>query len=435
MLSPFLDQDLKIIRVGGRLDHGKFSEDQKHPMVLPNCHFTKVLMREIHERNLHAGQLATLAIARQKFWPIRGRQIIKQQIRQCIRCFRARPKMVSQPMGSLPSTRITPSPTFHHTGVDYCGPFTIKSSSLRNAKTELAYVAVFVCFATKAVHLELVSRLSTDAFLSAFDRFVSRRGLPSVMHSDRGTNFVGAANKMKDFYKFLQGLPDDDKFRRFFLDNEIQWNFIPPRTPAFGGLWEALVKSFKHHFTRIAGEAHLTFEEFDQLDCKIEAILNSRPLTPLSEDPDDFTALTAGHFLIGRPLVSKPEHDLKSANINRLTRWQRITHMQQHFWHRWSQEYLHQLQVRTKNYQDITPVVEGQLVLLEIENQPPTSWPLGRITAIFPGKDGITRVAKIKTLKSKLRTEKDDTEKNFTFYERPVTKIALLPTETEKNQL
>jgi hypothetical protein len=272
MLSPFLDQDLKIIRFGRRLDYVVSSEDQKHPMVLPNSHFTKVFMREIPERNLNTGQLATLAIARQKFCPIRGRQIVKQRIRQCIRCFRARPKMVS-------------------------------------------------------------------------------------------------------------------------------------------------------------------IEEFDQLDCKIEAILNSHPLTPLSKDPDDFTALTAGHFLIAHPLVSKPEHDLKSANINRTTRWQRFTHIQQHFWRRWSQEYLHQLQIRTKNYQDTTPVVEGQLVLLEVETQPPTSWPLGRITAIFPGKDGITRVARIKTPKSKFRAEKDDNYTHFTFNERPVTKIALLPTETEGNQL
>ena len=420
-MSPFWDFQLLLIRVGGRLDNAQCSEDQKHPILLPNCHLTKMIIREIHEKNLHAGQLSTLGIVRMKYWPVRGRQIVKQQIHKCVKSFRARPKMIAQFMGSLPAPRVTPTPAFYHTGVDYCGPFNVKVSSIRSARTEVAYVALFVCLATKAIHLEIVSKLSTDAFFCAFDKFVSRRGLPHSMHSDHGLNFVGANNEMKEFYELLRKSSTQSEVHRYFLDQEVEWHFIPPPAPEHGGLWEAGVKSFKHHFTRVAGNSLLTFEEFDQLKAKIEAILNSRPLTALGEDPDDLAALTAGHFLIGRPLVSKPERDVSSQPVSRLQRSQRVTQMQQHFWQRWSQDYLHQLQIRTKNYKDKIPISEGQLVLLHVDNSPSMMWPLGRKIKIYPGKDGITRVASVKAEKST--------------YERPVTKLALLPIDNDDDQL
>jgi hypothetical protein len=183
------------------------------------------------------------------------------------------------------------------------------------------------------------------------------------------------------------------------------------------------VKSFKHHFYRIATNALLNFEEFDRLKSRIEAILNSRPLTAISDDPSDLSALTAGHFLIGRPLTTLPNRDMTSSPINRLQRWDRVVQMQQHFWQRWSRDYLHQLQVRTKNYKDVAPVATGQLVLIHVDNCPPMRWPLGRITRIYPGKDGITRVASIKTSHAKEELQ------------RPVEKLALLPISPEDEQL
>jgi Family of unknown function (DUF5641) len=325
--------------------------------------------------------------------------------------------MTKQFMGQLPLDRVTPSPVFYNTGVDYCGPFDMKISQTRNAKTQKIYVALFVCLATKAIHMEVVTELSTQAFFAVFDKFTSRRGLPHTMHSDNGLNFVGAQNDLRELYKFLSQSTTQEDIRHYLAQNEIEWHFIPPRAPEHGGLWEAGVKSMKHHFHRVAKNALLTFEEFDRLKSRIEAILNSRPLTAISHDPSDLSALTAGHFLIGRPLVAKPEKDLTQISINRLQRWERVIQMQQHFWNRWSREYLHQLQVRTKNYKDVVPVTTGQLVLLHIDNLPSMQWPLGRITNIYPGKDGVTRVASVRTAKSS--------------YERPVTKLALLPIDLD----
>ena len=418
-LDPIWDPKLKLMRVGGRLNRAeKCDEDQKHPIILPKCHFARLLVREIHQQNLHAGINATHSFIRLRYWPVQTKNLVRTEVKKCVKCFRARPKMIDQMMGQLPPKRVTPSPPFENTGVDFCGPFDMKVSKIRSAKTIKSYVSVFVCLSTKAIHLEVVTDLTTEAFLAAFDKFVSRRGLPRSMFSDNGLNFVGASNKLAQLYEFLAKNTTQNEIREYLARQEVQWNFIPPRAASQGGLWEAAVKSMKHHFYRVASNALLTFEEFDRLKSKIEAILNSRPLTAISEDPSDLTALTAGHFLIGRPLIAKLDADLTDISITKLQRWDRVVQMQQHFWNRWSREYLHQLQVRTKNFKEIVPVSIGQLVLLQIDNCPSMNWPLARIIDIFPGKDGITRVAKLRTAKST--------------YERPVSKLALLPIDLEE---
>ena len=419
-LDPMWDSNLKLLRVGGRLNRAtQCTENQKHPIILPSCHFARLIIREAHESNLHAGQNATHSFVRLRYWPIRAKNIVKQEVHRCVKCFRARPRMTEQLMGQLPPERVTPSPPFYNTGVDFCGPFDMKVSKLRTAKTIKSYVSIFVCLSTKAVHMEIVTDLTTEAFLAAFDKFVSRRGLPHSMSSDNGLNFVGANNELKKLYKFIAIDTTQNEIRNYLAKQEICLNFIPPRAPSQGGLWEAAVKSMKHHFYRVASTALLTFEEFDRLKSKIEAILNSRPLTALSEDPSDLSALTAGHFLIGRPLIAKPDRDFTQHAITRLQRWDRVVNMQQNFWQRWSRDYLHQLQVRTKNYKSIVPVSVGQLVLMHVDNCPSMHWPLGKIIDIFPGKDGVTRVAKIRTA--------------TTTFERPINKLALLPMDLDEN--
>ena len=308
---------------------------------------------------------------------------------------------------------MTPAPPFTHTGVDYAGPLTIKMSTIRNAKQTKAYVAVFVCFAVKAIHLEIVSDLTTEAFLACLDRFIARRGLPQTIHSDNATNFQGACNKLRDLYKFLTNKSTQQNISAHLRSQEIQWEFIPPSAPAFGGLWEAGVKSFKHHLVRVVGEQVLTFEELCTISCRIEAMLNSRPLTALKTDPNDLEALTPGHFLIGRPL----NRDHSSTQANRFHRWERLVSFQQHMWARWSKEYLHQLQTRTKNYKDKLTVNVGQLVLVQNENFPPLQWPLGKIICINPGEDRLTRVAIIKTAKGIIK--------------RQINKLAFLPIDME----
>ncbi|GFV05357.1 integrase catalytic domain-containing protein [Trichonephila clavipes] len=246
-------------------------------------------------------------------------------------------------MGSLPRERVNPSFPFLHTGIDYCGPFFIRYKHQKGYLPKI-YVAIFVCLASKAVHLEIVSDLTTDAFLATLKHFVARRGKCATISSDNAKNFVGANRELKRLHNLLK-FPEE-KLSSYLSSEGISWNFMPPRAPNFGGLWEAGVKSFKFYLKRAVGNLKLTLEEFLTIITQIEGILNSRPITPLSEDIDDLEVLTPGHFLIGRPITSISEPNLLDKTENTLSRWQKLTKIVQHIWTKWSRDYLNNLQQR-----------------------------------------------------------------------------------------
>ena len=194
------------------------------------------------------------------------------------------------------------------------------------------------------------------------------------------------------------------------------WKFIPERSPHFGGLWEVAVKSFKLHLKRVASNVKLTFEEMTTLLAQIEACLNSRPLTPLTSDPDGIEILTPGHFLIGHPLMALPDPAFSYRPISLLRRWHLCQQMVRHFWQRWSSEYLSTLNKYTKWCHPTRNVSVGDLVILREDNIIPGKWPMARVVQVYPGKDGLVRVVTVKTAQGT--------------YKRPITKIAvLLPIE------
>lgn len=187
------------------------------------------------------------------------------------------------------------------------------------------------------------------------------------------------------------------------LEDGIDWRFIPPRSPHFGGLWEAAIKVAKNHILRTIGLSTLSFDELRTLICQVSAIMNSRPLCSISENPQDMETLTPAHFLTGAPLTSVVEPDISILNIHRLDRWQKVCYMQQQFWKRWSTEYLTLLQQRTKWQAKTNNISIGAMVLLKDENQPPLKWQLGRVTDIIKGQDGVVRVAVVRTSNGVLR--------------------------------
>lgn len=394
-LDPFLSPD-GILLVGGRLKFSSYPFSKRHPAILhANHHLSKLLVESEHLRLLHAGPQHMLASLRERYWIIGGRNLCKKVSRTCVTCFRHSPKSVNPIMGNLPSCRVERSYTFQHTGLDFCGPFLVKDKKGRGSKNTKCYICVFICLATKAIHLELVSSLTTDSFLQCLRRFVSRRGKPSDLYSDNGSNFVGARSLLQELGGFLRN--NEKTLTTFAVDNELVWHFIPSYSPHFGGIWERAVRSAKNHLRRVVGNNSFVFEDFITLLAQIECVLNSRPLTPLSCAPEDLTPLTPGHFLIGHAMCAVPESDVVDVNPNRLDRFQHVQQLAQHFWQRWSQEYLQLLQQRHK-WQGGSPELPiNTMVLLKQNRLPPLHWRLGRIVELHPGKDGVSRVASVRT--------------------------------------
>ncbi|GFX93539.1 integrase catalytic domain-containing protein [Trichonephila clavipes] len=240
-------------------------------------------------------------------------------------------------MGDLPKQRITQTRPFEIVGIDFAGPILTKCQHLRKANKFKSYICLFICLATKAVHLELVSTLSTDAMLAALRRFIARWSSSSIKLAKRH-----------------------------------------------------LIKTCKGHL--------LSFEELSTLLCQIEACINSRPLVPLSSDPADIRALTPGHFLIGEPLLEIPESkSITNTSLSLSCRWKSLLKLRQHFWDRWHKEVLHHYQSRPKWKASQSEVQVGNLVLISEDNRPPLSWPMARILKLIPGKDGTNRVAILQT--------------------------------------
>ncbi|GBL67723.1 hypothetical protein AVEN_12094-1 [Araneus ventricosus] len=325
-LNVFLDDD-DLIRVGGRLTKSELSFDQKHPILLPRDHnLTNIIMEHFHIKNLHVGTQTLLHLVRQEYWPLNGRNNARRIVQECLKCYKAKPKLEEQIMALLPREKVAVNSPFTNTGIDLCGPFCIKYKNQRKGIFNKVYVAIFVCFSTRAVHLEILTDLTSDALIATlkrfFARFFARRGICTTIFSDNATNFVGANSELRKFYQLFRNLPDN--LALYLVSQSISWKFLPPRSPNFGGLWEVGAKSFKHHLKRTVGNLKLTTEEFLTVLNQIEVVLNSRPLIPLSSDPNEFSNLTPGHFLIGRPSSSILEPQLVNVSNNRLSSWQKV---------------------------------------------------------------------------------------------------------------
>uniref|UniRef100_A0A1I8N0I0 Integrase catalytic domain-containing protein n=1 Tax=Musca domestica TaxID=7370 RepID=A0A1I8N0I0_MUSDO len=251
--------------------------------------------------------------------------------------------------------------------------------------------------ATKAVHLEVVTDLTTEAFIGALKRFVSRRGKCQILYSDNATNFVGAKNQLDEFNEAVFGEKGKKIIAQTCSREGIDFQFIPPRAPHFGGLWEAAVKSVKKLLLRTTSSASLNHEELETVVIEIETILNSRPLTPISDDPNYLAALTPGHFLVGEPLTAQVDPSANQSPTSLTSRWKVVSQIRHEFWKRWSTEYLNTLQERKKWRTPCPNVETGQLVIIKEDKMPVKQWPLGRITRTYKGNDGAVRVVDVKT--------------------------------------
>ncbi|XP_073941239.1 uncharacterized protein [Choristoneura fumiferana] len=408
-LNAFIDE-CQLLRVGGRIDKSNHPYNKRHPILLDSKHhLTKLLFRFEHERLMHAPPQLLLTSIRDQYWPLGGRKLARLIYNHCVRCRRYNAKSMTNIMGNLPVERVEPDFPFKAVATDFAGPFLITDRKGRGCKITKCYLCIFVCLRYKCLHLEPVSELSRDAFILTLKRFIARRGLPNLIYCDNATNYVAAAKEIKAFFEF-----NNEYFSDFAAQRGIEFRFSPVYAPSFNGLAESSIKSAKLHLRRILGQTHLTFEELASLFAQIEAILNSRPLCPLSPSPNDFQPLTPAHFLIGRPLTSLPSPSFGDSNSSRLNRFQRLEELRNHFWRRWSNEFIAELQQRRKWRVKCRDLRIDDLVLIKDET-PPLYWRLGRVSKLFPGSDGIPRVADVKTARGTIR--------------RALNRLCLLPTD------
>jgi hypothetical protein len=291
-LDPFFDFDLQLIRVGGRLKNAPKCVVAQQQILLPyDHHISKLILVAEHRKSAHSGPEHLVSMVRQKYWPVKCRLMAKKIISDCFDC-RRRTCLPAIPfMADLPCERVAGfTRPFQFTGVDYFGPMLVKRARSRIKR----WGCLFSCLVTRAIHCELADSLETDDFLLVLRCFISRRGKPQQIFSDNATNFVGADRELQDCLQRLK----QDKIDDFLVQSGIKWNFIPPNAPHFGGAWEIMVKSVKRALKAVLKETCVTESVLRTTLTEVENVVNSRPLTPNSQDPNDLSALTPTIFFM-----------------------------------------------------------------------------------------------------------------------------------------
>ncbi|XP_021959265.1 uncharacterized protein LOC110855152 [Folsomia candida] len=379
-METVVDED-GIIRVVTKLFHCQEPEGFRRPMLLPKSHpAVEMLIRESHLENSHAGAQFLMGKLREEYWILQGRQAIKKVISSCVRCRRFSAKEPTVPRGQLPDNRVKMGKVFEVIGVDYAGPLYLKDKSK-------VWFCLFTCAVYRCVHLEVVNSLSTEAFIMTLDRFIARRGRPSVIYSDNGTNFVGAVNLFKNI--------DWSQVEKETETKRIKWIFNPPSSPWWGGWWERLVKTVKDLIKRMLGNARLNFEQLSSCLCSVEATVNGRPLTFVTEDPMDLIPITPAMFIQDVQDTSYPELGLLDGDILRKKN-QDMQVLRGQLRERFRKEYLSQL-VQRGSEKGSRQFKINELVLVGSDNKKRVEWPLGRIIELMAGKDDKVRVARGRT--------------------------------------
>ena len=378
ILNPFVDGQ-GLLRAGGRLGNAtNLSYDAKYPLILPaKGEFIDSLVRYEHERNGHTGVNHTFSQIQQRFWILKGREAVRHIINRCIICQKALKAPTPQMMAELPAERVDGQAPFEATGIDICGPFAVRNGGRGFHKR---WILLFTCLSTRAVHFEILRDMKSGTCLNALIRFHARRPGLRTLVSDNGTTFRGSDNELKRTVKEW-----NEKNTNALLLRGIEWRFGPPHAPHWGGVWERLVRELKKHLHFLLTKDKHDLDVFTTALVEVERILNCRPLTYASSDIKDLTPLCPANFLY--PGVV--QHS--SVNIfppkppgadNLRYSWKKTRGLIELFWARWTTEYLHTLQQRTKWKGQKPNLYVGQLVLVCDEQTVRDKWPLGRIESV-----------------------------------------------------
>ena len=412
------EDSIGLLRVGGRFKNSRLTFQEQCPKILrdsENSYVTKLIIWDSHRSVLHHGIESTLARIRSQFWIVRGRKAVKTELCKCVTCKRYQGKTMLPPASpDLPDFRVrNDMNAFNATGLDYAGPLFVKDFNCKDGKK--VYILLLTCASSRAIHLELVPDMKIPAFIRAFTRFISRRGVPSLVVHDNFKTFRSVEVK-----SFLSKLG-------------ITQQFILAASPWWGGFYERLVRSVKTTLKKTLGKSFLSFEELQTILCETESVINSRPLCYVGED-DISDVLTPHHLIFGRD-ISQPS--INSTNLQTSytvgetrKRNQYVKNLLEHFWKRFSTDYLNELRQSHFNRHRktaINPILRhGDVVIIREDTPTPrTQWRMAKVLETVIGADGKQRGAKLLTLSA--------SGKNSIIH-RPFQKIVPFEISDEQNE-
>ena len=417
-LSPFLD-DQGILRVGGRLTHAALHPHVKHPAILPkDSHLSTLLVKHYHERVHHQGRGMTMNELRSNgIWILGCSKAVSSHIYKCTKCRKFRRGTEQQKMADLPEERTEATSPFTYCGMDCFGPFYVKEGR----KELKRYGLLFTCMCSRAIHIEMLDDLTTDAFINALRSFIAIRGSVRQIRCDQGTNFVGARRELGEALKEMD--------QRELKELGCEFLMNTPASSHMGGVWERQIRTIRSVLTSILEHSA------KQLDCsslrtflyEVMAVVNSRPLTTDHlNDSSSPEPLTPNHILTMKSsVILPPPGRFEREDLYLRKRWRRVQLLSNIFWARWKKEYLLNLQQRQKWIKDRRNAKVNDVVILQDNTLPRGQWKLARVVEVYPGRDGRVRRLKLLISDSTLDGKGKRLAKPV-YLERPIHKTVLL---------
>lgn len=407
-LSPSLENGL--ICVGGRLKESCLTPMEKNPIILPkDSHISLLLVRHYHEQVKHQGRYMTEGAVRAAgLWILSGRRLINSVLHKCITCKKLRGKLEEQYMADLPPERLKTCPPFTYVGLDVFGPWFITIKRTRGGQVEnKRWAIMFSCLSSRAVHIEVIESMDASSCINALRRFFSLRGPAKQLRSDCGTNFIGACRELEM----------DRTVQRYLGEQGCSWSFNVPHASHMGGSWERMIGIARRILDSmfLQQKSRLTHEVLCTLMAEVTAIINARPLLPVSVDPQQPFILSPSMLLTQKSGVPPPSGEFTDRDLYS-KQWRQVQALADQFWSRWSREYLPSLQQRQKWTVPRRNLQVGDLVLLRDKQVIRNCWPMAVVMATCPGRDGFVRKVEVKTTDQ-------GTAKTFL---RPVTELVLL---------
>ena len=400
-LDPFMDED-GMLRIGGRLRASNLGPEEKHPLIIDRTdHIATLLVRHFHAEVKHQGRHMTEGTVRAAgYWIIGGKRLVASVIYQCVTCRKLRRNTSTQKMADLPADRLELSPPFTNVGVDVFGPWEVMTRRTRGGiASSKRWAVMFSCLSTRAVHIEVVEEMSTSSFINALRRLYALRGPAKTLRSDCGSNFKGFANLS------------------YLAQNGTTWIFNPPHASHMGGSWERMIGIARRIFNAMMlqmSNPRLTHEVLVTFMAEVCAIMNARPLTTVSTDPEN-PELLSPNMLLTQKIVETVNFEFDDKDMYR-AQWRRVQVLAEMFWKKWRQEYLASLQARRKWTSPQRNIKKGDIVLMKDRDVARNVWPMALVTGTAESDDGLTR-------KVHLKAWRDGQPHTF---ERPVTEVVVL---------